>query len=342
MAYTSITEIVAPSKAAVGSTVPVTVKVKNIDGYWDHVIQLIVVFYDIYGEMDSFIKAAVVIRSLETHSFSGSFIMPNCDTIIDAFTYYPVGKEWIFDARKSKDVSLAEVPEPYTGAISKKELEYDESRASIPAHDVPQGERGLVHIWGRNDMSTNQKMGIYWIVRDSDGVVVEEYSRWETFWTRPGKEQEFIGDRFNLDKAGLYDIRCGLLMNPDNPLYVHTYYGDLCTVAAVAPPPPAVWSIIGGDISLTISISPVVVGWQVIGDDISLTIHLAPTVRVWQIIGDDISLTVGIPPVIPPAPPDEEEEEEEVEKEFPWLEAALIGGGVALMIASAKPKKIKT
>ena len=233
MAYTSITEIVAPSKAAVGSTVPVTVKVKNIDDYWDHVIKLIVVFYDIYGEMDSFISEVVGIRSLETHSFSGSFTMPNCDTVIDAFTYYPkpyaVPTEWIFDDRRSKDIDLI-VAWSVIG-----------SDISFTVHIAP-------------------------VVRD--------------------------------------------------------------------------WQIIGSDISLTISISPVVVGWQVIGDDISLTIHLAPTVRVWQIIGDDISLTVGISPVIPPAPPDEEEEEEE--KEFPWLEAALIGGGVALMIASAKPKKIKT
>ncbi|GAI55562.1 unnamed protein product, partial [marine sediment metagenome] len=122
------------------------------------------------------------------------------------------------------------------GTISRMELEYNEARANIPAYNIPQGERGLIHIWGRNDMSTNQKMGISWVVRGPpgypNGPILEEYSDWETFWTGPGKEQEFIGDRFNLDKAGLYDIRCGLLMNPDNPLYVHTYYGDLCTVVA--------------------------------------------------------------------------------------------------------------
>lgn len=235
--YTDITQIIAPSSAAPGETVPVTVKVKNIDDYWDHVIKLIVVFYDIYGEMDSFISEVVIIRSLETHTFSGSFTMPNCDTTIDAFTYYPIGKEWIFDDRKSKNISLAEVPEPYAGTISKKQLEYDESRASIPAYNVPQGERGLVHIWGRNDMSSNQKMGISWIVRDPDGIVVEEYSYWELFWTGPGKEQEFIGDRFNLDKAGTYTINVGLLMNRDNPVYVDTYYGNLCTVAAAVPEP---------------------------------------------------------------------------------------------------------
>jgi len=228
MAYTSITEIVAPSKATAGSTVPVTVKVKNIDTV-AHQLWLIVVFYDCYGEMDSFISKYPLVSAGQTVSYSGSFTMPNCGTIIDAFTYYPVGAEWIFDNRRSKDVDL-------------------------------------VAAWS--------------------------------------------------------------VIGSDISLAIHLA------------PTIRDWQIIGSDISLTINISPVVRVWQVIGSDISFTIHIAPTVRVWQIIGDDISLTVHI--VAPPIPPDEEEEEEEEEKEFPWLPVALIGGGVALVAASAKPKKIKT
>ncbi|GAH57205.1 unnamed protein product [marine sediment metagenome] len=235
--YTDITRITAPSSAAPGERVAVTVKVKNIDDYWDHVIKLIVVFYDVYGEMDSFISEVVIIRSLETHSFSGSFTMPNRDTVIDAFTYYPIGKEWIFDDRRSKNISLAEVVEPYAGTISKKQLEYDESRASIPAYNVPQGERGLVHIWGRNNMSSNQKMGISWSITDPDGIVVEEYSYWELFWTGPGNTQEFIGDRFDMNKAGYWLILVHLMMNPADPVIVDSYNGYLCTVAAAVPEP---------------------------------------------------------------------------------------------------------
>lgn len=95
---------------------------------------------------------------------------------------------------------------------------------------VPIGQRGLVHIWGRNDTSIAQKLGISWVVTDPDGLVVEEYSDWEAFTTGPGEEHEFIGGRFNLDKPGIYTINVGLLMNPDNPAYVDIYYGDLCQV----------------------------------------------------------------------------------------------------------------
>lgn len=233
--YTDIVEIVAPSSAAPGETVPVTVKVKNINGVYDHYIWLIAVFYDIYGEMQAFISEMVVIGSLETHSFSGSFTMPNTDTIIDAFTYYPEYQEWIFDDRKSKDISLAEV---FAGTISGMELEYDEAQVDIPAYNIPQGQRGLVHIWGRNDMATTQRMGISWIVRDPDGIVVEEHSEWEMWpYTSPGGDHHFIGGRFNLDKAGSYTLNVALYMNYDDPIYVDTYYGTLCTVAAAMPEP---------------------------------------------------------------------------------------------------------
>lgn len=107
--YTDIVSISAPSSATQGERVPVTVKVKNIDDYWDHLIRLITVFYDIYGEMQSFISETVIISSLEVHSFSGSFIMPSEATVIEAFTYYPYYKEWIFDDRAERDVNLKEV-----------------------------------------------------------------------------------------------------------------------------------------------------------------------------------------------------------------------------------------
>ncbi|MBA7696335.1 hypothetical protein ES703_104982 [subsurface metagenome] len=233
--YTDIREIVAPSSAAPGETVPVTVKVKNINGYWDHYIWLIVVFYDIYGEMQSVISEMVIIGSLETHSFSGSFTMPSCDTIIDAFTYYPEYQEWIFDDRKSKDISLAEV---LAGTINRMELEYDEARADIPAYNIPQGQRGLVHIWGRNDMTTKQRMGISWTVVDPDGGQVESYSTWEAWpYTSPGDDHEFIGGRFLFDKPGTYRISVALYMNPDSPKLVDSYTGTLCTVAAAVPEP---------------------------------------------------------------------------------------------------------
>ncbi|MBA7700479.1 hypothetical protein ES703_109193 [subsurface metagenome] len=126
-------------------------------------------------------------------------------------------------------------PEPeeeFAGSISRKQLEYDESRAPIPVYNIPQGERGLVHIWGRNNMTTSEKLGIYWFIADPDGMIVEEYEDWEWGTTGPGSEHEFIGGRFDLDREK-YTMWVELLMNPDNPEIVDRYIGDLCTVAAV-------------------------------------------------------------------------------------------------------------
>jgi len=227
--YTNIVGIDAPSSAVAGETVPVTIRIRNkysasvhvsAIGVWDSEERFI-------DWLDYWIPAGA------THSFSGSFIMPHRDVTIHAYSYYWTAEGWSFDDEEQRDVSLAEVLE---GTISRKELEHDETRDYIPAYEIPQGERGLVHIWGRNDMSSSQRMGINWVVRDPDGIVVEEYSAWEIWpYTSPGSSHEFIGDRFNLDKPGTYTINVALSMNPDSPEIVDTYYGALCTVAVAVP-----------------------------------------------------------------------------------------------------------
>ncbi|KKN34651.1 hypothetical protein LCGC14_0791670 [marine sediment metagenome] len=105
------------------------------------------------------------------------------------------------------------------------------------ASSVPIGQRGLVHIWGRNDMPMDQKMGISWEVKGPDGMVVEAYSDWQLFNTDPGDEHEFIGDRFDLDREGTYTLEANLLMNRDSPVVVDRYQGGLVTVERVAIPP---------------------------------------------------------------------------------------------------------
>ncbi|GAI29986.1 unnamed protein product, partial [marine sediment metagenome] len=158
---------------------------------------------------------------------------PDRNVTITAYSYFEDEEGyWHRDDKATKNVSLVAPPEVYAGTISRMELEYDEARAAIPAYNIPQGQRGLVHIWGRNDMSTSQKLGISWRVKDPDGTVVEEYSDWQAFLTGPGEEHEFIGGRFDLDKVGTYTIFVGLVMNFDDPEYVDTYPGDLCAVAA--------------------------------------------------------------------------------------------------------------
>jgi len=136
-------------------------------------------------------------------------------------------------------ITIKEVVPEFKGTISKKELEYNESRGTIPVSNVPQGKRGLVHIWGRNDMTTSQKLGISWVVRDPTGVIVESYSDWQAFSATPGGTHEFIGGRFDLNKTGNWTIAIGLFMNPASPVQVASYSGVLCTVGA----PPAEYTL---------------------------------------------------------------------------------------------------
>ncbi|GAI61877.1 unnamed protein product, partial [marine sediment metagenome] len=93
-----------------------------------------------------------------------------------------------------------------------------------------------VHIWGRNDTPVTQALGISWLVRDPDGGVVEEYSDW-SYGHGPGDDHQFIGGRFDIDKAGTYTLKADLLMgSPDNPVVVDSYEGALCVTTEVPPP----------------------------------------------------------------------------------------------------------
>ncbi len=123
--------------------------------------------------------------------------------------------------------------EEYKGTITKMELEHNGAHPLIPASNIPLGDRGLVHIWGLNDMSTTQALGIGWVIFDPDGVVVEEYNDW-SYGHGPDDDHEFIGGRFDISKVGTYIISVVLKMSPppDYPVAVNTYYGTLCTVLA--------------------------------------------------------------------------------------------------------------
>ena len=101
---------------------------------------------------------------------------------------------------------------------------------------VPIGQRGLVHIWGRNDTLVTQALGIHWVVTDPAGQVVEDYADW-SYNHGPGHDHEFIGGRFDFDMQGTYRLKVDLLMNPDSPKKVATYNGVLCTVITEEPPP---------------------------------------------------------------------------------------------------------
>ena len=109
------------------------------------------------------------------------------------------------------------------------------------AASVPIGKSGLVHIWGRNDASVPRHMGIHWIVKDPEGIVVENYEDWVSVFgvkieLDPGDDHEFIGGRFDLAKEGTYTIAVDLLMNPDVRVIVDSYEGDLCSTTLEVPP----------------------------------------------------------------------------------------------------------
>ncbi|MBA7563547.1 hypothetical protein ES708_05206 [subsurface metagenome] len=130
------------------------------------------------------------------------------------------------------------VPEPVEGTIIRKELEYSGSGDGIvPVVGVPQGVRAKLHVWGRNDMSISQGMGIYWFVADPDGEIAEEYTDWGGTIRPWPTDHEFISSgQFDLNKVGKYTTWIELLMGAqDNPEMVDLYIGELCTVAAAVP-----------------------------------------------------------------------------------------------------------
>ncbi|TET43289.1 MAG: hypothetical protein E3J60_00580 [Dehalococcoidia bacterium] len=141
------------------------------------------------------------------------------------------------DSDKYVEAYFEEVPvepEPVEGTIIRKELEYSGSGDGIvPVANVPQGVSAKLHVWGRNDMTISQGMGIYWFVADPEGFVAEEYTDWGGA-IGAGQDHEFISSgQFDLNKVGKYTVWIELLMgSQDNPEIVDRYIGDLCTVSA--------------------------------------------------------------------------------------------------------------
>ncbi|MBA7511385.1 hypothetical protein ES705_03378 [subsurface metagenome] len=120
--YTDIVQIVAPSSAIAGETVPVTIKIKNI---WTGSVHVYAI--GVLDSEDRFIDwLDYWISAGATHSFSGSFTMPNRDVTIHAYSYYEAEDGYLYsDDEAAKDIALAAPPEVFEGTISRKELKYD-------------------------------------------------------------------------------------------------------------------------------------------------------------------------------------------------------------------------
>ncbi len=112
---------------------------------------------------------------------------------------------------------------------------------SLSISSVPIGQKGLVHIWGQNNTILKQDLGISWVIRDPDELLVELYpDNKDIEWsgTGAGQDHEFIGGRFEFFKEGIYTIEANLFMNQDNPVVVDSYDGALATVVAEEIPEP--------------------------------------------------------------------------------------------------------
>jgi len=94
---------------------------------------------------------------------------------------------------------------------------------------VPLGKSGLVHVWGKNDMTTSQVLIIAWAVRDPTGVTVESYGD-DAGTIGALKDHEFIGGRFPINKTGNWTIAISLFMNRAAPVLVASWEGTLCNV----------------------------------------------------------------------------------------------------------------
>jgi hypothetical protein len=235
--YAEIVEIVVPAEAVAGSRVDITVRIKNKHASAIGIMAGGALEYGVTPWPGiTYPTSWANVGGGVTYSFAGYFTMPPANVKIHAYSYFYTEEGWRFDDEKTKDVK---VTQPVSGVITRKELEYDSARATIPASNIPQGKRGLVHSWGRNDTGQAQQMGVYWLVRDPDGYPVEEHSEWEMWpYTGAGKEHEFIGGRFDLLKAGRYTISVQLFMKVDGQSPVlDSYYGTLCDVKAAVPEP---------------------------------------------------------------------------------------------------------
>jgi len=104
--YTDIVSIDAPSSAASGETVQVTVKIKNT-----YSAAIGVACVGVRDTTDRFIDwLSYNIPAGSTHSFTGSFIMPSKSCTIHVYSYwYGADSVWHSDDEDSKNVSLAAV-----------------------------------------------------------------------------------------------------------------------------------------------------------------------------------------------------------------------------------------
>ena len=117
-AYTDIVGIDAPSSAAPGAVVSITVRVKNT---YSSLIGIMVGGALEYGVSPwptiNFPDPTKNVNAGATESFLGNFVMPNKDVIIHAYSYYYTTEGWYFDDERTIKVTVG-VEQPVFSNLS--------------------------------------------------------------------------------------------------------------------------------------------------------------------------------------------------------------------------------
>lgn len=123
--------ITVPASAQEGEKVSVSVLLKNVSSYGYMYKTEIYAVPDLFpdfriGTIEKYINSGA------TFTAYGSFTMPASNTTVFVWVERWAVDHWVYDATATKVVSL-EVPE-FAGTISKKELDYDGTRRTIPVY----------------------------------------------------------------------------------------------------------------------------------------------------------------------------------------------------------------
>jgi len=113
--YADIVQIIAPSQAAAGELVNVTVRIKNL---YSSPIGIKVVGVPEYTGLPPGIYIDFPVESAnvnpgETFSFYGSFTMPDRRVTVHAYSYwYGADDSWHLDDEMTKSVEVSAAPQP--------------------------------------------------------------------------------------------------------------------------------------------------------------------------------------------------------------------------------------
>lgn len=117
--YADIIEIAAPSQAATGNRVDITVRIKNT---YSSPIGIMVGGALEYGTSPwpdiTFPSPSANVDAGVTHSFSGYFTMPDKKVTIHAYSYFYGGDgSWHFDDEMTRAINLSQEVESQFGSI---------------------------------------------------------------------------------------------------------------------------------------------------------------------------------------------------------------------------------